>query len=99
MKTVATLSEMRAYFGIKVAFDFDYPVHKCDPWLKIVNHWDKRDNSVLCADKNNSGFKVACDKNRSGNAYVQAFLRKKVNTGRLIFVIFDIFYIFITLDP
>ena len=61
---------MRAYFGIKVAFDFDYSVHKCDPWLKIVNHWDKRDNSVLCAEKNNSSFKV-------GNAYVQALLRKK----------------------
>ena len=35
----------------KVAFYFSYSGHKCNCWLKVVTHWDKRDNGVMCTRK------------------------------------------------
>ena len=47
-----------------MAFYFDHSVHKCD-WLRIVNHWEKCDNSVLFAEnKNKVWFKIASDEDR-----------------------------------
>ena len=60
LKTVATfvqkgglIWQQRWHFT-----SFDHSVHKCDCWLKIVNHWDKRDNSVMCAEKKKFGLKL-----------------------------------------
>ena len=33
------------------AFYFSYSRHRCNCWLKIVNHWDKCDNGVMCTEK------------------------------------------------
>ena len=44
-----------------MAFYFDRAVHNCNCWLKIVNHWDKRDNSqVFCLQRRKikSGLKL-----------------------------------------
>ena len=42
-----------------MAFYFDYSEQKCGCWLKVVNHWDKRDDSTLCADRKiKSGSKL-----------------------------------------
>ena len=42
-----------------MAFYFSYSGHKCHRWLKIVNHLDKRDNSVMCTRKEiKSGLKL-----------------------------------------
>ena len=40
--------------GINLAtrwFYFNYSGNKYNCWLKIVNHWDKPDNGVMCAEK------------------------------------------------
>ena len=42
----------------KVAFNFDYSIHKCDCWLKIVNHWDKPENSVSMCGGKKTGLKL-----------------------------------------
>ena len=48
--------------------------HKCHCWLKIVKHWDKRDNGVLCTGKEiKSGLKLA----RMENIYMPAPFKKK----------------------
>ena len=64
---------------------FDYSVHKCDCWLKIVNHWDKSDNSVLCGETTDYIlFKIASNRDRGINTYMQDSLKKKVDNGRSI---------------
>ena len=50
--------------------------------VKIVNHWDKPDDSVVCAEKENkSGQELV----RMNNAYMQAPLKKKKKIGMLLF--------------
>ena len=42
-----------------MAFYVSYSGHKCNCWLKIVNHWDTRENSVMCTGKEiKSGLKL-----------------------------------------
>ena len=61
-----------------MAFYFNYTGHRCNCWLKIVNHWDKRDNSVMCAGKKiKSGFKISSKGDRHSDAYMQAPFKKK----------------------
>ena len=38
-----------------MAFYFSYAGDICNCWLKIVNHWDKRDNGVVCIGKETQG--------------------------------------------
>ena len=69
-----------------MAFYFDCSVHKCDCWLEIVNHLDKRDSSVLCTEKKiKSGLKLpVMHGDKGSNIYRQSILRKKLNIGRSI---------------
>ena len=42
-----------------MAIYFSYSGHRRNCWLKIVNHWDKRDNGVMCTGKEiQSGLKL-----------------------------------------
>ena len=42
-----------------MVFYFSYSGHKRNCWLKIANHWDKRDNGVMCTGKEiKSGLKL-----------------------------------------
>ena len=34
-----------------VSISFNYSGHKCNCWRKVVNHWDKRDNGIMCTGK------------------------------------------------
>ena len=45
--------------SLKVDFSFSYLGHKCNCWLKIANYWDKRNDGVLCTEKEiKSGLKL-----------------------------------------
>ena len=45
---------------LKGGFYFSCSGHKSNCWLKIVIHWNKRDNGVLCTGKEiKSGLKLA----------------------------------------
>ena len=58
-KPLPPLSKKWGKFGLKVSFYFSYSRHKCNCWLKIVNHWDKRDTGVMCTGKEiKSGLKL-----------------------------------------
>ena len=47
-------------------------------WLKIINHWDKRDNSALCAEKKaKSGLELLTVETEVATHTFQAYLRKK----------------------
>ena len=71
-----------------MAFSFDYSVHKYDCRLKIVSHWDKHDNKVLYAEiKNTSGLKIASNRDRGSNVYMQASLREKAEHWQINTVI------------
>ena len=50
-KTVSTFVQKVGLIWLKVAFYFSYSGNKCICWFKIVNHWDKRDNGVMCTRK------------------------------------------------
>ena len=50
-KTVATFVQKVGLIWLKVGFYFSYSGHKWNCWLKIVNHWDKRDNEALLTGK------------------------------------------------
>ena len=50
-KTVATFVEKLGLTWLKGAFLLllvTQDTYRCNCWLKIVDHWDKRDNSVMC---------------------------------------------------
>ena len=56
-KTVSTFVQKVGLIWLKGGF-FSYLGHKCNCWLKIVNHGDKRDNGVMCTGKEiKSGLK------------------------------------------
>ena len=50
-KTVATFVQKVSFTWLKGGIYFSYSGHKCNCWLKIVNHWDKRYNGVMCTGK------------------------------------------------
>ena len=50
-KTVATFVQKVGLIWLKGGFYFSYSGHGCNSWLKIVNHWDKRHNGVMCTGK------------------------------------------------
>ena len=56
---MSTFVQKLGLIWLKVAFYFSYSGHKCNCWLKIVNHWDKRDNDDICTGKETkSGLKI-----------------------------------------
>ena len=56
-KIVATFVQKVGLIWLKGDFLL-YLGHKCNCWSKIVKHWDKRDNDVMCAGKDiKSGLK------------------------------------------
>ena len=50
-KTVATFVQKVGLIWLNGGFYCSYSGHKCNYWLKIVNHWDKCDSGVTCAAK------------------------------------------------
>ena len=62
--------------GLNLAKRWLYSEHKCNCWLKIVNHWDKRDNGVMHTGKEiKSGFKLV--RMETDLATCKLLLRKK----------------------
>ena len=56
-KTVATYVQKVGLIGLTGGFG--YSGHKFNCLFKIVNHWDKRDNGVMCTGKEiQSGLKL-----------------------------------------
>ena len=56
-KTVATFVQKVGVIWLKGGFLLDTYVINC--WLKIVNHWDKRDNCVMYTGREiKSGLKL-----------------------------------------
>ena len=74
-KTVATFVQkvgliwIMGLIWIKGGFYFSYSGHKYNCWHKIVNHWDKRENGVMCTGKE--------IKSERSNTYMQAPFEKK----------------------
>ena len=61
-KTVATFVQKVGLIWIKGGFYFSCSGHRCNRWLNTVNHWDKRDNRVLCTGKEiKSGLKLVLE--------------------------------------
>ena len=61
-----------------MAFYFSYSGHKCNCWLKIVNHWDKRDNGAMCTEEEiKSGLKLVRKETDVATQTCKLLLRKK----------------------
>ena len=72
-----------------MALYFSFSGHKCNCWLKIVNHWDKGDNGVLCTEKEiKSGLKLA----RMENTDMPAPFKKNTEYCDINIVFFANFY-------
>ena len=68
-----------------MAFPFSYSGHKRNCWFEIVNHWDKRDNSVMCTRKEpKSGLKLVRMETDVATHTCKLILRKNLNIGILI---------------
>ena len=50
-KIVPTFVQKVGLLWLKSGFYFSYSRHRRSCWLKIVSHWDKRDNGVLCTGR------------------------------------------------
>ena len=50
-KTVSAFVQKVGLIWLKGGFYFSYSEHKCNCWLKIVNHLDRLDNGVTCTGK------------------------------------------------
>ena len=61
-----------------MAFYFSYSGHNCDCRLKTVNHWDERDNGILCLGKEiKSGLKLVRMETDVATHTCKLLLRKK----------------------
>ena len=59
-KLLPLMSKKWANLAKRWLFTSAFHGHKCNCWLKIVNHWDERDNGVLYTGKEiKSGLKLA----------------------------------------
>ena len=86
-KTIATFVQKGGLIWLKVVFYFSHSGHKCNCWLKIVNHWDKRDSGAMCTGKEiKSGLKLVRMVKDVATHTCKLLLRKKpehwdINTG------------------
>ena len=72
------LSKKVGLICLKGAFYFSYSGHKCNCWFKIVDHWNKRENGVMCTRKEiKSGLKSVRMETDIATHTCKLFLRKK----------------------
>ena len=79
-KTVTTFVQKVGLIWLKGVFYFSYLGHKCNYWLKIVNHWDKRDNGVTCTctgkEIKSAWFKISLNGDKRSNTLTCKLLLK-----------------------
>ena len=85
-KTVSIFVQKVGLSWLQGGFYFSYSGHKYNCWLKIVNHWDKRDHGVMCAGKEiKPGLKLVRMETDISMQTCNLLLRKKLNIGTSIF--------------
>ena len=75
-EAVDTFPKSEINLGTRWRFTLHYSVHKCDCWLKIIKHVQRK--------KFKSGLKFLQMETRCSSAYKHASLRKKLNIGKSI---------------